>query len=103
MWKIINRTEHLEIEEAKVKLCSPVCRQCGELDISRFHLYFQCERIRNIGIIFLQVLRVFDPQYSLEEVLEFKAIEEHPQMYWFIALTLYFIDKNRKKVQCRCL
>ena len=97
MWKIIHRIEYSEIEEAKVKLCSPVCRQCGELDISRFHLYFQCERIRNIGIIFLQVLRVFDPQYSLEEVLEFKAIEEHPQMYWFIALTLYFIDKNRKR------
>ena len=45
----------------------------------------------------LRVLRVFDPHISFEEVLEFKAIEEHPQMYWFIALTLFVIDKNRKR------
>ena len=51
----------------------------------------------NISIIFLQVLRIFDPLYSLEEILEFKAKEEHPQLYWFIALTLYYIDKNRKR------
>ena len=97
MRKIIHRIEHSDIEEAKVKLSSPICKLCGELDIARIHLYFQCERVRNIGIIFLRVLRVFDPHISLEEVLEFKAIEEHPQMYWFIALTLFFIDKNRKR------
>ena len=42
------------------------------------------------------VLRVYAPQYSLDEVLEFKAKEEHHQLYWFIALTLFYIDKNLK-------
>ena len=97
MWKVIHRIEYSEIEEAKVKLGSPICKQCGELDIERIHLYFQCERVINIGQIFLKVLRIFDSQYTLEEVLEFKALEEHPPIYWFIALTLYFIDKNKKR------
>ena len=97
MWKVIHRVEYSEIEEAKVKLRSPTCKQCGEQDIERIHLYFQCERLMNIGMIFLRVLRIFDPQYSFEEVLEFKALVEHPPLYWFIALTIYFIDKHRKR------
>ena len=97
MWKIVHRIEYSEIEEAKVKLISPSCKHCGEQDIDRNHLYFHCERVVNIGIIFLRVLKVFDPQYSYEEVLEFKAKEEHPQLYWFIALTLFYIDKNRRR------
>ena len=40
---------------------------------------------------------MFDPQYSLEEVMEFKAKDKHPQLFWFIALTMYYIDKNRKR------
>ena len=51
----------------------------------------------NIGVLFLRVLSIFDPLYSFEEILEFKAKEEHPQLYWFIALTLFYIDKNRKR------
>ena len=61
MWKVIHRVEYSEIEEAKVKLRSPTCKQCGEQDIERIHLYFQCERLMNIGMIFLRVLRIFDP------------------------------------------
>ena len=45
----------------------------------------------------MRVLRVFDPQYSLGEVMEFKGKEEYPQLFWFIALTLYYIDFNRRK------
>ena len=97
MWKIIHRIEFSEIEEAKVKLISPSCKICGEGDIDRIHHYFRCEKVVNISIIFLRVLRIFDPLYTLEEILEFKAKEEHPQLYWFIALTLYYIDKNRKR------
>ena len=97
MWKIIHRIEHSDIEEAKVKLVSPCCKQCGEEDISRVHMYFQCERVASIGKMFLKVLRIFDPQYSPEEVLNFKAKEEHPPLYWFIALTLFYIDKNRRR------
>ena len=63
------------VEEGKVKLGSPICKQCGELDIERIQLYFQCERGMNICHIFLKVLRIFDPQYTLEEVIEFKALE----------------------------
>ena len=33
----------------------------------------------------------------MEEVLDFKGKEEHPQLHWFIALTLYYIDKNRRR------
>ena len=29
--------------------------------------------------------------------MDFKAKEEHPQLNWFIALTLYYLDKNRRK------
>ena len=97
MWRIIHKIEYSEIEEAKVKLSSPLCKQCGELDITRIHLYFECERVRDNGIIFIRVLRIFDSQYTLEEVLDFKGIEGHPQTNWFIALTLFFIDKNRKR------
>ena len=97
MWKIIHRIEYSEVEEARVKLISPSCKYCGELEICRIHLYFQCERVTHIGRLFLRVLRVYDPQYSFDEVLEFKAKEEHPQLYWFIALTLFYIDKNRKR------
>ena len=56
--------------------------------------------MKSIGEIFIRVLRVFDPQYSLEEVIEFKAKDEHPQLFWFIALTMYYIDKNRKRGNC---
>ena len=97
MWKIIHKIEFSEIEEARVKLISPSCNICGEFDIDRIHLYFKCEKVVNIGLLFLRVLRVFDPLYSLEEILEFKGKEEHPQLYWFISLTLFYIDKNRKK------
>ena len=97
MWKIIHRIEYSEVEEARVKLISPSCKYCGELEICRIHLYFQCERVKHVGRLFLRVLRVYDPQYSFDEVLEFKAKEEHPQLYWFIALTLFYIDKNRKR------
>ena len=97
MWKIVHRIEYSEIEEAKVKLISPVCKQCGEQDIDRLHRYFKCERVESIGTMFLRVLRIFDPQYTMEEVLDFKGKEEHPQLYWFIALTLYYIDKNRRR------
>ena len=83
MWKIVHRIQHSDIEEAKVKLISPSCKYCGEQGINRVHLYFQCERVVSVGKIFLKVLRIFDPQYSFEEVLQFKGKEEHPQLYWF--------------------
>ena len=79
-----------------MKLISPSCKYCGEQDIDRVHLYFQCERVISVGKIFLKVLRIFDPQYTFEEVLDFKGKEEHPQLYWFIALTLFYIDKNKR-------
>ena len=43
------------------------------------------------------MLRVYDPQYTFKEILEFKGKEEHPQLYWFIALTLYYVDTNRRR------
>ena len=97
MWKMIHRIQFTEIEEAKVKLRSPSCRICGEEDIERIHLYFQCDGVTDIGRKFLRVLRVFDPQYSQEEIMNFKGKEEHPQLFWLIANTLYFIDKNRRR------
>ena len=51
----------------------------------------------SIGIIFLWILRIFNPQYSLEEVLDFKAKEELLQLYWFIAMPLFYIDNNRRR------
>ena len=87
----------MEIEEARVKLSNPSCKICGEEDIDRVHIYFECEKVREIGEKFLQVLRVYDPQYTFTEILEFKGKEEHPQLYWFIALTLYYVDTNRRR------
>ena len=40
---------------------------------------------------------MYDPQYTFKESLEFKGKEEHPQLYWFIALTLYYVDTNRRR------
>jgi len=97
MWKIVHRIGYSEIEEAKVKLVSPSCKQCGEQDIDRIHLYFKCEKVESIGKMFLKVLIIFDPQYTFEEILDFKGKEEHPQLYWFIAMTLFYIDKNRRR------
>ena len=96
IWKIVHRMEHSEIEEAKVKLISTSCKYCGEQDIDRIHLYFKCEKVESIGKMFLKILRIFDPQYTFEEILDFKGKEEHPQLYWFIAMTLFYIDKNRR-------
>ena len=97
MWKLIHRIRYSEIEESRVKLIIPTCKVCGECDVDRVHLYFKCERLLDIGKKFMRVLRVFDPQYSLGEVMEFKGKEEYPQLFWFIALTLYYIDFNRRK------
>ena len=97
MWKLIHRIQFTEIEEAKVKLITPSCRSCGEENIDRIHLYFHCEKVDDIGRKFLRVLRVFDPQYSCDEILNFKVKEEHPQLFWFIANTLFYIDKNRRR------
>ena len=55
MWKIIHRIEFSEIKEAKVKLVSPSCKIYDKLDISRVYLYIQCEKVMNIGILFLKV------------------------------------------------
>ena len=97
MWKLIHRIKFSEIEEAKVKLSNPVCKICDEEDIDRIHIYFECEKVLDIGKNFLRVLRVYDPQYTFKEILEFKGKEEHPQLYWFIALTLYYVDTNRRR------
>ena len=97
MWKLIHRIRYSEIEESRVKLIIPTCKVCGECDVDRVHLYFKCERLLDIGKKFMRVLRVFDPQYSLGEVMEFKGKEEHSQLFRFIALTLYYIDFNRRK------
>ena len=85
------------IEEAKVKLSNPVCKICDYEDIDRVHIYFECEKVREIGQNFLRVWRVYDPQYTFTEILEFRGKEEHPQLYWFIALTLYYVDTNRRR------
>ena len=97
MWKLIHRIQFSEFEEAKVKLKSPSCRNCGEENIERIHSYFQCDRVADVGRKFIRVLRVFDPHYSYEEILNFKGKEEHPQLFWFIANTLFYIDKNRRR------
>ena len=102
VWKIIHRIEYSDIEEAKVKLISPSCKHCDEQDICRIHTYFQCERVVSIGIIFLRVLRIFDPQYSFEEVLKFKAKEEHPQLYWFIAMTYFILTRTEEGAVLSC-
>ena len=97
MWKLIHRVKYSEIDEARIKLNSPSCKICGEVDIDRIHIYFKCERLITIGEVFVRVLKVFDPHYSLEEIVEFKGKEEHPQLYWFIALSLFYIDENRRR------
>ena len=51
------------------------CKQRVEEDIDRVHLYFQCDKLLNLGTTFLRILKVFDPQFTLEEVLE------HPQLF----------------------
>ena len=43
---------------------------------------------------------MYDPQLTFQEILEFKGKEEHPQLYWFIALTLHYIETNRKRGNC---
>ena len=47
-------------------------------------------------ILFWEIA-VYNPQYTFKEILEFKGKEEHPQLYWFIALTLYYVDTNRRR------
>ena len=97
MWKLIHRVRYSEVDEARIRLTSPLCELCGDVDIDRIYMYFKCEKLVTIGESFLRVLKVFDPHYSLEEIMDFKGKEEHPQLYWFIALTLFYIDENRKR------
>ena len=42
-------------------------------------------------------MAIFDPQYSFEEILLFKIMPEHPQLSWFIANTLYYLENSRGK------
>ena len=82
MWKLMHRIEYSEIEEARVKLTNPSCKICGETDIQRVHLHFECGNGLEIGNKLLKILRVYDPQYSYTETLEFKGKEEHPQLFY---------------------
>ena len=70
---------------------------CLEVDISRLHVYFTCDAVQNVSTSFLKVLRIFDPLYSFEEIFMFRIMPEHPQLSWFIANTLYYIENNRGK------
>ena len=97
MGRIIHAVPDKRIEEAKVKLSDPVWKICDYEDIDRVHIYFECEKAREIGQNFLRVWRVYDPQYTFTKILEFRGKEEHPQLYWFIALTLYYVDTNRRR------
>ena len=41
---------------------------------------------------------MYDPQYSFKEIQQLRGKVEHPQLYWFIALTLYYyVDTNRRR------
>jgi len=100
MWKLIHKIRYSEIDEARIRLTNPSCKICGEVDIDRIHMYFKCEKLVTISEMFIRVLKVFDPHYSLEEIMDFKGKEEHPQLYWFIALTLFYIDENRRRGTC---
>ena len=87
----------LSLLELLIAAKNPTCKSCGEENIERVHLYFQCEKVSDIGRRFLQVLKVFDPQYSPEDIINLKGKEEHPQLYWFIANTLFYIDRNKRR------
>ena len=97
VWKLAHNLIQTEIEEAKFKNRVPTCKLCLEVDISKSHIYFSCYAVQNVANSFLNVLRIFDPQYSFEEILLFKIMPEHPQLSWFIANTLYYIENSRGK------
>ena len=60
-------------------------------------VFFVCEKVYAIASKFLEVLKIFDPAYSFEEVIKLKSKEEFPHVNWFIAYTLYYIYDNRKR------
>ena len=97
VWKFAHNILYSEINEAKTKLTIPCCDSCGEVDIDYKHCFFVCEKVYAIASKFLEVLKIFDPAYSFEEVIKLKSKEEFPHVNWFIAYTLYYIYDNRKR------
>ena len=65
MWKLIRRIHYSEIEEAKVKLSTPSCKQCGKEDVDRVYLYFQCDKFLNLGTTFFENFESIWPPISL--------------------------------------
>ena len=61
------------------------------------HCFFVCEKICEISRRFLEVLKIFDPAFTFEEVIKLRSKEEFPHVNWFIAYTLYYIYNNRQR------
>ena len=97
VWKLAHNLIQTEIDEAKFRNRIPTCKLCLKVDISRLHVYFTCDAVQNVSTSFLNVLRIFDPLYSFDEIFMFRIMPEHPQLSWFIANTLYYIENNRGK------
>ena len=61
------------------------------------HCFFVCEKICEISRRFLEVLKIFDPAFTFDEVIKLRSKEEFPHVNWFIAYTLYYIYNNRQR------
>ena len=97
MWKLAHNIIYSEINEAKTKLGIPCCDICGDVDIDYIHCFFICEKICEISRRFLEVLKIFDPAFTFDEVMKLRSKEEFPHVNWFIAYTLYYIYNNRQR------
>ena len=92
-WKLFHNLLFVETEEARIKNRSPICSTCGETDIDQIHIYFRCPKLKGIGQILMKILKIFDPEFSEEEVLAFQLQNEFPQANWVTLNTLFYIYK----------
>ena len=97
-WKLFHNLLFVETEEARIRNRSPICSTCGETDIDQIHIYFRCPKLKGIGQILMKILKIFDPEFSEEEVLAFQLQTEFPQANWVTLNTLFYIYKSRKNI-----
>ena len=93
IWKQFHNVLYNDILKAKISNTVPVCKYCTEVDVNRVHLYFSCVKNNGCGRIFMKILQVFG-QFEENDVLNMNFDVEIPQLAWFIANYLHYMQNN---------
>ena len=95
MWKFVHNISYLETDIARIDKASVKCRLCQEVNVEREHLLVTCNRLNGVGEAMMKTLHLFNPRYTESDIMMIDLEPEFPQVDWFVANALFFIQKNR--------